>query len=148
MNTILFADDDWRIRQCCKEELEREGFRVLLVEDGADAIAAIAILAVDVVILDQHMTRCCGLETAARIRAIDARLPIILFTADEGIQQPAGSPVDAVVRKSADLDELKTAIQRALRVDRAASEPEGGTEGSTTRRNRIAMTAWNCQDSK
>ena len=114
MTTILFADDERLIRQICKEELELEGFHVVLAEDGEDALEAILALTIDVVILDQHMLRHNGLETARQIRQINPELPIILFTADRDLEVDTDSLVDAMVAKTDDLSDLKSAVRNAM----------------------------------
>jgi len=114
MATILFADDQRRIRQYCKMELESAGYRVVLAGDGLDALDALDSIPVDLVVVDEHMPRCGGLETAKRIRQWYPQLPVILFTLDpdyEGYRSPL---VDEAVIKSDDLKALKQAISRVL----------------------------------
>jgi len=36
--TILFADNERGIRQYCRQELEADGFRIVLAEDGEEAV--------------------------------------------------------------------------------------------------------------
>ena len=38
MKTILLADDKKNIREFCRQELEDEGYRVILARDGREAI--------------------------------------------------------------------------------------------------------------
>lgn len=113
--TILLADDERGIRQYCQEELEAEGFRVILAEDGEDALAILEQLVVDLVVLDQHMPRCDGLQAAKQIKQLDAGLPVILFTADQHFERFANSSIDACVMKSDDLGKLKDEIAELLR---------------------------------
>ena len=123
--TILLADDERGIRQYCQEELEAEGFRVILAEDGEDALAILEQLVVDLVILDQNMPRCDGLEAAKHIKKMDADLPVILFTADQHFERLANSSIDACVMKTDDLGKLKAEIAELLR-----SMRDGALEGT------------------
>ena len=116
--TILLADDERGIRKYCQEELEAEGFRVILAEDGDDALAILEQLVVDLVVLDQHMPRCDGLQAAKHIKQLDASLPVILFTADQHYDRYANSSIDACVLKTEDLGQLKEKINELLRATR------------------------------
>jgi len=111
-HVILFADNERGIRRFIKQELEREGYDIVLTEDGVDTLEMLNRFVVDAVILDEHMPRCSGLEAARQIRQQHPELPIILFTADvdyDGFKSPW---IDAVVIKSADLSVLTAAIDK------------------------------------
>jgi carbon storage regulator CsrA len=112
--SILFVDNEASIRQYCKEEFEREGFRVLLAADGEQVLELLQTTAVDVAVLDEHMPRWSGLETAERIRQLDRSIHIILFTADLSYRSYQNPSVDETVLKAADPAELKTAIFQAV----------------------------------
>jgi DNA-binding response OmpR family regulator len=114
VTTILIADNDRSIRQYCKEELEHEGFRVVLAQDGVEALKRLVENSIDVVILDAHMPRSSGLETAKRMRQLNPLLPIILFTDDRGFDRHNSPQVDATVIKDADFGELKAIIDRVI----------------------------------
>jgi DNA-binding NarL/FixJ family response regulator len=80
----------------------------------------------DVVILDISMPGGNGLEALARIKAVYADMPVILFTGfdDDCIDDRRARLATACIEKSADLAELKRAIIRAL-----ACSPPSGTFG-------------------
>jgi two-component system phosphate regulon response regulator PhoB len=126
--TILFADDQRRLREYCKQELEAEGFRVVLAEDGEEALDVLGTLAVDLVILDEHMPRCSGLEAAKRIKERYPSLAIILFTADADYERYKSPLVDAVVIKSEEITALKAAVVQLLPSPRCATTPSGKSE--------------------
>jgi carbon storage regulator CsrA len=123
--TVLFVDNDARIRQFCKEEFEGEGLRALVTSDGEQALSMLATNAIDVVVLDEHMPGWSGLETAARIRQLDPSVRIILFTGDSNERLSQTPQIDEIVPKAADPIELKAAVARALqhtsRANRAAT---------------------------
>ncbi len=108
--TILIADNDRGVRRYCKQELEIAGYRVLLAGDGDEAFDVLGAFAVDLVILDEHMPRCTGLQTARRIKQWYPTIPVILFTADPDFDQIVSPLVDAAVIKTADIGALLSAV--------------------------------------
>jgi len=112
--TILFVDDQRRIRQYCKMELESAGYHVVLAEDGIDALDVLDSISVDLVILDEHMARCSGLEAAQKIRQWYPNVPIILFTLDPDYEDYSNPLVDDTVVKSDNLNALKESMARLL----------------------------------
>jgi carbon storage regulator CsrA len=112
--TVLFVDDEPSIRQCCKDEFERDGFRVLLAVDGQQALALLKTTPADVVVLDEHMPGWSGRETARRIRQLDPSTRIILFTGDPAFRTLQDAAIDTTVLKAADPEELKSAVSRAV----------------------------------
>lgn len=65
---ILVADDVKSARQLLKTLLERDGHRVVTVEDGAQAVAAARRQTFDVILLDLEMPHLDGFEAARAIR--------------------------------------------------------------------------------
>jgi DNA-binding NtrC family response regulator len=116
MKTLLFADDRKNIREFCKQELEEEGYRVILARDGREAVRLVQEERPDLAILDICMPRAGGLEAVERIKALDPAIPIIFFTAnDEDCVTDARSRFAmACVEKSEDLGELKRTVVRLL----------------------------------
>jgi len=116
MTTILLADDKKNIREFCKQELEDEGYRVILARDGQEAIELVRKEPPDLVILDLCMPRVGGLDAVEPIRVIAPEVPIILFTANDEDCVTDGRCRHAVacVEKSEDLTELKRAIVGTL----------------------------------
>ena len=112
--TIVFADNERRIRQYCKQELENAGYRVLLAEDGEDVLDVVETFAVDLVVLDEHMPRCNGLEAAKRLKQWYPHLPLVLYTADGDYERFQNVLFDATVIKSEDITALMTAIISSL----------------------------------
>jgi len=80
MTTIVLADDKKNIREFCKQELEDEGYRVILARDGREAIKLVRKERPDLVVLDLCMPRLGGLDAIGPIWAIAPEVPIILFT--------------------------------------------------------------------
>ena len=110
--SILLADDNKNIREFCKRELEDEGYQVRLAANGFEAIASFRGQAPDVVVLDIAMPLLDGLQVLEQIRAIDPRMPVVLFSAFDGAlsADPRSSLATACVQKRDDLSELKRTI--------------------------------------
>jgi len=133
---IVLADDEPALRQAVGEYLERQGFIVRAVADGAALRAALAERPADLVLLDLAMPGEDGLSVARSIRAgPHADVGIVMLTA-------AGDVVDRVVgleigaddylAKPCDLRELLARLRAVLRRREAAhqapsaSAPAGG----------------------
>lgn len=116
MKTVLFADDNKTVREFCREELEYEGYQVLLACDGGEAIQLVRREHPDLVILDLCMPRIGGLEAVEQIRRFEPSVPIIFFTAndDDCPRDHRSRFATACVEKSEDLGELIRTIARLL----------------------------------
>lgn len=77
----LYIDDDADLARLVQRGLRRLGFVVEHAADGETGLARIRQGGVDVVALDQHMPGLDGLETLARIRALDNPPPVVFVTA-------------------------------------------------------------------
>ena len=116
MKTVLFVDDDEAFRTLCKRIFEDEGYRVVLAQDGAEAIDALETESPDVAILDVRMPRKTGLDLAEEIRDANPRIPIIFYTCCDdvcAIDRRSRFAV-ACVDKSSDFTELSLAVSRVL----------------------------------
>ena len=112
MKTILVVDDDEAIRTLLQEELEDEGYKVLIATNARDALKMVAAEALDLVILDIRMPGMDGLEALPRILGIKEGLPVIMNTAYSQYQESFMSwAADAYVVKSSDLTELKEKVK-------------------------------------
>jgi len=115
MKTILVVDDDEAIRTLLQEELEEDGYKVLIATNARDALKMVAAEALDLVILDIRMPGMDGLEALPRILGIKEGLPVIMNTAYSQYQDSFMSwAADAYVVKSSDLTELKEKIKELV----------------------------------
>jgi DNA-binding response OmpR family regulator len=90
MNTqVLLADDDVELSAMLREYLEREGFTVTAVHDGAAAVRRALSGVYQIVVLDVMMPRLDGVEALRQIRQA-SRVPVIMLTA-------RGDDVDRIV---------------------------------------------------
>jgi two-component system alkaline phosphatase synthesis response regulator PhoP len=114
--TILFADDSANIREFLKQELEDEGYRVLLARDGTEAVDLVQSQQPDLAILDILMPQLNGLEAAKRIAAIDRSIRVILFTNNDELcmRDPRSVFATACIEKGDDFTETKRTIVSVL----------------------------------
>jgi signal transduction histidine kinase/ActR/RegA family two-component response regulator len=97
---ILMAEDNPFNQRVALGLLQRDGHRVTVVNDGAEAVEAVQQATFDVILMDMQMPNVDGTEAARRIRALPgplARLPIIALTAN-------ALPADAARCKAAGMD--------------------------------------------
>jgi len=112
---ILLVEDDEGIRLLYQQELEEEGYEVLLAKNGKEAIECLQQERPDLIILDIVMPVMDGIEALGRIVGRERRVPIILNTSYPHYRQDFLSwAADAYVTKSDDLTELKAKIWELL----------------------------------
>ncbi|RMH01774.1 MAG: DNA-binding response regulator [Chloroflexi bacterium] len=93
--TILVVDDEANIRELARMYLEKEGYRVLTVDDGAKALAQIQQDMPDLMVLDLMLPEVDGWEVCRRVRA-KSNLPILMLTArDDDVDKIVGLEMGA-----------------------------------------------------
>ena len=83
LRTILVVDDDERVREVVSWQLEAEGFQVGQAGDGPAALASIAALPPDLIVLDLSLPGLGGLDVLRRLRR-ESRLPVIILSGRNG----------------------------------------------------------------
>jgi CheY-like chemotaxis protein len=86
---ILLVDDEELVRQGTAEMLRDMGHTVSCASGGAEALAMLGELDVDVVVTDFKMPQMDGAELASRLRALRPGLPILLITGYTGVSGQA-----------------------------------------------------------
>lgn len=77
---VLVADDDPQILRLVRMTLEADGYAVVAVSSGEEAVSAFEQQRADVAVLDLTMPDFDGLETMYRLRELDPMLPTIILT--------------------------------------------------------------------
>lgn len=111
---ILAVDDDAHILRLFKEELEEEGYEVLLASNGTDAFETFEKENPDLIILDILMPDIDGISLLRRMKEMKPRVPIIMSTAYDYRDDFAVWASEAYIVKSADLRELKNTVKKLL----------------------------------
>jgi two-component system response regulator MprA len=122
---VLVVDDDDAVRLALARALARDGHEVAEAADGATALEALGGTRPDAVILDVLMPEPNGLEVCRRIRARGDRVPILMLTARDLVEdRVAGldAGADDYLVKPFALDELRARIRALLRRGGAAQE--------------------------
>jgi PAS domain S-box-containing protein len=117
--TILVVDDEEVVRSLAKDTLENHGYKVLVAQDGMEAIATYTNCggAIDLVILDMAMPRLAGRETFMKLREVDPNVKALLCTgySQSGkAQEILDIGATGFVQKPYQLDELLSQVKAAL----------------------------------
>jgi DNA-binding response OmpR family regulator len=83
---LLVVEDEARIAQLVKRQLEQAGFVVDAVRLCADAREALALTAYDAAILDLGLPDGDGLNLLAELRTARSRLPVLVLTARDAVE--------------------------------------------------------------
>ena len=123
---LLLVEDDPMIGEAVQDLLRAEHYAVDWVKDGEMADAALATQDYDLLLLDLGLPRRDGLSVLRALRARKNRLPVLIATARDSVQQrieglDAGA--DDYVLKPYDLDELLARIRALLRRAAGRAEP-------------------------
>ncbi|HSS69636.1 MAG TPA: response regulator transcription factor [Casimicrobiaceae bacterium] len=82
---ILIAEDDPLLADALRCTLRKSGYAVDWIEDGRKADAALCATEFDLLILDISLPGLGGLDILKRLRARNSRLPVLLLTALDSV---------------------------------------------------------------
>ncbi len=112
---LLVIEDDYNQGLLYEQELEDEGYSVLIAHSGNEAIEMFKHEMFALVILDIALPDMDGLDLLPRLLEKDKKLPVILNTAYPSYKDHFMSwAADAYVTKSYDLSELKEKVHKLL----------------------------------
>lgn len=115
---ILIIEDEENIARVLQLELEFEGYEIGIAYTGSDGLIQYREQQWDLVLLDLMLPGLNGLDVLRRIRATEARTPVILLTAKNDVEDKvAGLDLGAndYVTKPFEIEELLARIRSALR---------------------------------
>lgn len=122
---IVVADDEARIRKVITRLLTDEGYEVMPVENGQEAVNALLSFHPDVILLDQQMPVLTGVEALEEIKRLVPGQTVIFVTAFGSVSLA----VDAVkkgaydfIEKPFDNDKLLLTLSRAIEHSRMKGE--------------------------
>jgi two-component system response regulator MprA len=124
---VLVVDDDRSLRDALRRALGLAGYEVDVAEGGQHGLSQIATGAPDAVVLDVGMPDIDGLEVCRRLRAAGNRIPVLMLTARDAIEDridglDAGA--DDYLVKPFDVGELKARLRALMRRAGAAGAPD------------------------
>ncbi|MFC9504824.1 response regulator transcription factor [Streptomyces sp. NPDC057002] len=117
-HTVLLAEDDRAIRNALERALTLEGYQVMAVADGVEALAQAHRNRPDVLVLDVMMPGIDGLQVCRVLRAEGDRTPVLMLTAlVETADRIAGldAGADDYVVKPFDVEEVFARLRALLR---------------------------------
>lgn len=128
MSVILVVEDEISIQNVIRTYLESENFRVVCVDNGAEALTLARDLKPDLVILDLMLPGIDGMEVTARLRQESNVYILILTARTEEVDRVAGLRIgaDDYLTKPFSPRELVARVQAILRRQRS-SEPATNT---------------------
>jgi DNA-binding NtrC family response regulator len=131
---ILVADDERSIRLMLETGLTLNGYRVISVRTGREALEAASADHFDAVLSDIYMPDGGGLELVDSLRGIDPTLPIVLMTAQGSLEVA----VEAVARGATDfigkpfeISAVVDLLRRILEARREAAASSGAVQAES-----------------
>ena len=141
---VLIVDDDPGMRDGMALSLKRSGFICEQARSGEDALRMTRPGAYDAVVTDLRMTGMDGLQLMARLKALDAALPVLLVTAFgslETAREAMRLGAFDYLTKPFSPDELVAAVRKAVRAeDRLKPEEPGDAPAILTQDPALAET--------
>jgi DNA-binding response OmpR family regulator len=111
---LLVVDDDVHIQKLYKEELEEEGYEVIIAGTGKEALELFEKENPDIVTLDILMPDIDGISLLRKMKEQRPNIPIIMSTAYDYRDDFAVWASEAYIVKSSDLTELKKTIKNLM----------------------------------
>jgi two-component system OmpR family response regulator len=115
---ILLAEDDEILSDGISKALSHCGFAVDKVTSGIDADVALGATVFDLAILDLGLPGMDGLEVLKRLRTRGKRLPVLILTARDGLDDRVSGlnlGADDYITKPFDLPELEARVRALIR---------------------------------
>jgi CheY-like chemotaxis protein len=122
---ILWVDDEIESLQSQKIFLENKGYEVHTLTNGFDAIDYVKENAVDVVLIDESMPGITGLETLAKIKEVNAQIPVVLITKNETenlMDEAIGSQISDYLIKPVNPNQVWLSLKKIIDNRRLVAE--------------------------
>ena len=115
MRRILFVDSEPHIQQLCREELQDEGYEVLVAGSGGDVVRMVDTYHPDVVVLEVVLSDMSGLETGRMVKGTSRKTRLVYYSHYQPPADLSEWGADAYVCKSPDLASLKETLRTLMR---------------------------------
>ncbi len=125
--TVLVVDDESWNRMLAEAILDDDGYRILLAEDGEEALEQVAKERPDAILLDVMMPRLDGFEVCRRLKSSRRTffIPVMMLTAladAESKVKGLEAGADDFLNKPINRIELRTRLRSLLRIRRLRNE--------------------------
>ena len=114
---LLWVDDEIELLKAHIIFLEKKGYEVVTVSNGADAIEECRRHTFDLVLLDEMMPGLSGLETLQRIKEIQPATPIVMVTKSEEeniMDQAIGSKIADYLIKPVNPNQILLTLKKNI----------------------------------
>lgn len=118
MSKILIVEDEQKLIKFLRQELQYEGYEVIVAEDGVTGLTMARESHPDLILIDGMLPTLSGLEVCRRLRLAGDRVPIILLTTkDEISDRVAGldAGADDYIVKPFNIEDLLARLKANLR---------------------------------
>ena len=133
---VLIVDDEPNLRKILAAQLSRDGYDVLLAEDGEQGLSLLREHHIDLVITDLRMPRVDGMDLLRAALRDDPSRPVVLLTAhgtvDNAVEALKTGAFDYLT-KPFDQNEVRVIVKKALRTRDLASTEATRVEPSPAR---------------
>jgi two-component system, cell cycle response regulator len=126
MTRILTVDDSATIRSIITKNLTELGYEIEQAEDGAQGLAKLEEIEVDLVLLDVTMPVMDGPTMLEKLRASGNKTPVIMLTSESKRTIVSGAVklgIEDYILKPFKPEELRAKVQKALKADPQAGVP-------------------------
>jgi two-component system OmpR family response regulator len=115
---ILLAEDDNVLADGLTRSLRQSGYATDCVKNGQEADLALSAQEFDLLILDLGLPKMAGLEVLRRLRSRNSRLPVLILTANDSVEQRVKGldlGADDFMAKPFALSELEARVRALVR---------------------------------
>jgi DNA-binding NtrC family response regulator len=122
---ILVVDDEYLIRWTLQQNLEKEGYEVLLAETGEEALDKVKEEAPDLVLLDIKLPGMDGYEVLEKALRVDQSIIPIMITAFEDVEKVVKAMrlgAFDYITKPFDFGKVRLSVQKALEASQLKRE--------------------------
>lgn len=114
---LLWVDDEIELLRAHVLFLEKKGYQVMTVTNGADAIERCQETAFDLILLDEMMPGLSGLETLRRVKEIQPATPVVMCTKSEEeniMDQAIGSKIADYLVKPVNPSQILSSLKKNI----------------------------------
>jgi two-component system response regulator AtoC len=125
MARVLIVDDERKMRRVLQILLEQMGLESVAAANGEEALERFGAEKIDVVLTDLKMPGMSGVDLLAKIRAVDADVPVIVLTAHGTVQTAVAAMKQGAfdyILKPFDVQAIELVIRNALEMGRYRTE--------------------------
>ncbi|MFC1489862.1 response regulator, partial [Candidatus Latescibacterota bacterium] len=140
---ILWVDDEIELLKAHIIFLEKKGYNLFPVTNGADALDMIKVETFDAVLLDEMMPGMDGLSVLVEIKNIDPGLPVVMITKSEEeeiMNDALGSRISDYLTKPVNPSQVFTTLKRLLDSSQLRSERVSREYSMQANQNRISLS--------